>query len=157
YCFWPVYSRGLRFISLSILKKMSSKVFQVKNRVAMQKFAAGMAREIAAQPLGKHAKVVALVGDLGAGKTTFTQGFLKALGVKRRVISPTFLIMRPYKIAAGAYHRAIHIDCYRLEKPQELIVLGFKEVLAHPGHIVLIEWPELMKKYLPKDTMWIAI
>jgi len=44
-----------------------------------------------------------------------------------------------------------------LQKPQELIVLGFKEVLAHPGHIVLIEWPELVKKYLPKDAAWISI
>ncbi len=123
----------------------------------MQKFAAGMAREIAAQPLSKHAKVIALVGDLGAGKTTFTQGFLKQLGVKRRIISPTFLIIRPYQLRITNYASAFHIDCYRLHKPQELLALGLKDLLKKPEHVVLIEWPELVKKYLPRDTRWIEI
>lgn len=136
---------------------MSLKNKKIENAAAMKKFAAGLAKKISAQSLGKHAKVIALVGDLGAGKTTFTQGFLKALGVKRRIISPTFLIIRPYALRATRYERAIHIDCYRLHKPQELLSLGFKEILKNPAHIVLIEWPELVKKYLPKNTRFIEI
>jgi tRNA threonylcarbamoyladenosine biosynthesis protein TsaE len=101
--------------------------------------------------------LVCFRGDLGAGKTTFTQGFLKALGVRRRVISPTFLIMRPYKLTASNYKNAIHIDCYRLHKSQELLALGFQELLENPENIVLIEWPELMRKYLPRNTHWIKI
>lgn len=123
----------------------------------MKKFAATMACEIITQPADKHAKVIALVGDLGAGKTTFTQGFLKELGVKRRVISPTFLIIRNYDIQSAHYKNAFHMDCYRLQKPEELLALGFKEALENPENIVLVEWPELIKKYLPKDAMWVEI
>lgn len=114
----------------------------IKSRTQMQKFAATMAR--------KGDRVIALQGELGAGKTTFAQGFLKALGVKGPIVSPTFLIIRNYS-------NFYHIDCYRLKKAQELLALGLKEILANPENIVLIEWPELVKKYLPKDTCWITI
>ncbi len=138
---------------------MLKKSIQIKNAAAMQKFAAQMAREIVAQPFDEHAKVIALVGDLGAGKTTFAQGLLRELGVKRRVISPTFLIIRPYSllVTRTRYSRVFHIDCYRLNNSDELLSLGFKEILKNPQHIVLIEWPELIKKYLPKDTRWVKI
>ena len=123
----------------------------------MKEFGASVARETTGRPLGKNAKVIALIGDLGAGKTTFAQGFLKELRVKRRVISPTFLIIRPYKVKAGRYATAYHIDCYRLNNLTELLSLGFKELIGDPKNIVLIEWPELIKKYLPRDTRWISI
>lgn len=122
----------------------------------MQKFAAQFAGKIVKERTlptmlwHSRATVVALVGELGAGKTAFAQGFLKALGVKHPVISPTFLIIRNYS-------NFYHIDCYRLKKAEELLALGFKEILANPANIVLIEWPELVKKYLPKDTHWIKI
>ena len=128
----------------------------------MQQYAAQLAREILRPPAtsfkkGGNAMVIALVGNLGAGKTTFAQGFLKALGVQRHVISPTFLIIKLYALRTLAFTRAFHIDCYRLNKPSELLTLGLKEILKNPAHIVLIEWPELIKKYLPKDTRWITI
>ncbi len=128
----------------------------------MQAFASQLAREILRPPAtsfkkGGSATVIALVGNLGAGKTTFAQGFLKALGVQRQVISPTFLIIKPYALRKLAHTRAFHIDCYRLEKPQELLALGLKDILKNPEHLVLIEWPELVKKYLPKHTRWITI
>lgn len=92
--------------------------------------------------------VLAFSGDLGSGKTTFIQGFLKGLGVKNKVTSPTFVIMKHYK-------HAYHIDCYRLRKPAELIDIGFKELLNKPKSIFLIEWAEKIKRILPKDTIWL--
>ncbi len=136
---------------------MSLKVKRIASTAQMKRFAADIARQTAAEPLGKYAKVIALVGDLGAGKTTFTQGFLKELGVKRRIISPTFLIIRPYKLSTVNYHLAFHIDCYRLNKPKELLALGLRDLTREPGHIVLIEWPELVEKYLPRNARWIEI
>ncbi len=129
----------------------------VATAAAMRLMGGRVARSITTEAPGERARVVALCGDLGAGKTTFTQGFLKQIGVKRRIISPTFLIIRPYKIKAKNFNRAFHIDCYRLNKASEIINLGLKEILKDPKHIVLIEWPELVKKYLPKEARWIKI
>jgi len=150
------------------------KKFQIKNTAEMKKFGGRVAGEVSAEPLGKQAKVISLTGELGVGKTTFTQGFLKALGVKRRVISPTFLIIRPYKLKVNnsqrmirggvevssgrkQYVNAYHIDCYRLHKPQELLALGLKEILNNHENIVLVEWPQLIEKYLPKKTRRVTI
>lgn len=131
----------------------------MESAVAMQKLAASVAAKIAAAPVGRAATVIALSGDLGAGKTTFTQGFLKALGVRRRIISPTFLIVRPYSLPAtrNDFTRAFHIDCYRLQRPTELLALGLKDILRNPRHVVLVEWPELIREYLPKDAVRIEI
>lgn len=124
---------------------------------AMKSLGAQVARSISLAPPAAGARVVALEGDLGAGKTTFTQGFLKQLGVRRRIISPTFLIIRAYDIKAKSFIRAFHIDCYRLNKPSELLSLGFAEMLKDPAHIILVEWPALIKEYLPAGTRWIKI
>ena len=99
------------------------------------------------------AGVVALSGELGAGKTTFIQGFLRALGVKRRITSPTFLIFKSYTLNAKPYTLVYHIDCYRIQKPAELLKLGLKKILADPRNIVLIEWAEKIKSLLPKGTI----
>ena len=69
-----------------------------KSRSQTQKIAIRLAKKIVSEGVGKHARVLALVGDLGAGKTAFTQGFIKALGVKTHIPSPTFVIYRKYKI-----------------------------------------------------------
>lgn len=110
----------------------------------------------------RGAVVLALHGDLGAGKTTFTQGFAKALGIKRRLISPTFVIMRRYNIPAGKnrgrstqFKNLYHLDAYRLKKPDALEMLGFKKILADRTAIILIEWPENVKKLLPKNSIWL--
>jgi len=111
----------------------------------------------------KCATVFALQGDLGAGKTTFVQGFLKGLGSKKRATSPTFVLMRRHALAGGGVPRAtqkkfknvFHIDAYRLKKPQHLAALDLDVILNEPGNIVLIEWPEQAKKFLPKSTAWI--
>ena len=116
--------------------------FKTKSAQETKKIAKLLAQEIS-RPV-----VLALTGDLGSGKTTFIQGFLKGLGVKKRITSPTFVIMRTYNLV-------YHIDCYRLSKPKELLKLGFKEILQNPKAIILIEWAEKIRKILPKNTIWL--
>jgi tRNA threonylcarbamoyl adenosine modification protein YjeE len=106
--------------------------------------------------------VIALQGDLGAGKTTFVQGLMKGLGSKNRVASPTFILMRRHKLSTGAalskaktFSNVFHIDAYRLKKPEQFDVLGLEEILKDPKNIVLIEWPEQAKKLIPKSALWI--
>jgi len=97
--------------------------------------------------------VFGLSGDLGAGKTTFLQGFAKGLGIKEKVISPTFVIMNRFDIKKGKFKNFYHLDCYRIEKVNEMENLGFEEIIADPKNIVCIEWPEKIKKILPEDLI----
>jgi len=127
----------------------------VKNVAETQKIAAELAAKVLALPKSKNAKVVALVGDLGAGKTTFVQSFLKELGVKGRIVSPTFLIFKPYTLNAVPYTLAYHVDVYRLKNSEELKVLKFQEILDNPQNIVLVEWADKIKEILPADALWI--
>ncbi len=106
-------------------------------------------------PRIKNALVLALTGDLGTGKTTFAQGFFKALGIKNRVTSPTFILIKNYKPQTINYRLAYHIDCYRIKKPKELLSLGLKEILKNSKNIILIEWAEKIKRFLPKNSIWI--
>lgn len=101
--------------------------------------------------------VFGLTGEMGSGKTTFLQGFVKGLGIKEKILSPTFIIMRKFKIKQKKHKFSFfyHIDCYRIEKPKELLVLGFKKIIANCQNIIAIEWPEKIKKFLPKKTFWI--
>ncbi len=100
--------------------------------------------------------VFALQGDLGAGKTTFIQGFAKGLGVRRLLTSPTFVLMRIYPLNHPRFKKLFHIDAYRIKKQKDLSVLGVGEILSVPSHIILIEWAERMKKLLPRRTVWIS-
>ena len=112
----------------------------------------------------KAALVFALKGDLGAGKTTFVQGFFKGLGLKKRAPSPTFIIMRRHslkrrverKIVAHTFTNIFHVDAYRLKNTKHFGALGFKEILADPANIILIEWAERAKKLLPKHAIWVT-
>lgn len=90
---------------------------------------------------GKKATIVALQGDLGAGKTAFTKEAAKMLGVDE-VSSPTFVIMKIYEIDFNGFKKFIHIDAYRLEKEYELLHLGWQEMASQPENLIFIEWPE---------------
>ena len=100
----------------------------------------------------KGGTTIALVGDLGSGKTTFTQGFAKGLGIER-IISPTFILMRSYQGKKNLYH----LDLYRLEGnvERQLLDLGVSDFWGKPENILLIEWAEKAKEVLPKNTVWI--
>ncbi len=101
----------------------------------------------------KCALILALRGDLGAGKTTFTQGFLKGLGVRRRVSSPTFVLMKRFTLRNLPFANVYHIDCYRVKKSAELSSLGLKEIFENPENLVLVEWPERLGRILPKRRL----
>ena len=123
--------------------------------------------------------VICLEGNLGGGKTTFVQGLAEGLGIKETVNSPTFLIMKKY-IALGqrkrtsacssvvpepkATHRCVafgsgkkynlyHFDCYRISNYQEILELGFEEIISGENNIIAIEWPEKIKEILPKERI----
>ena len=99
----------------------------------------------------KGALVFGLKGELGAGKTTFLQGFAKGLGIKNKIISPTFVIMNRFPIKKGKFTNFYHLDCYRIEDAKEMKNLEFEEIINNSKNIVCIEWPEKIKKALPKN------
>jgi tRNA threonylcarbamoyladenosine biosynthesis protein TsaE len=107
-------------------------------------------------PRADGATILALSGDLGAGKTTFAQGIARALGVSEQVTSPTFVIEKIYVLENQAFARLIHIDAYRLNDPHELEVLGWKEIVAEPANLILIEWPEKVAGMIPVSAMRIS-
>ncbi|HEY4486968.1 MAG TPA: tRNA (adenosine(37)-N6)-threonylcarbamoyltransferase complex ATPase subunit type 1 TsaE [Candidatus Paceibacterota bacterium] len=102
------------------------------------------------------ALVFALCGELGSGKTSFTQGIGKALGVNESIISPTFILERVYAIEKNGFTRFIHIDCYRFKESSEIEVLGWKELIKSSAHIIVVEWAEKIREYLPKDAIEIC-
>lgn len=135
-----------------------------------QKLACAIAQKI------RPGMVLALFGDLGSGKTTFTGFLVKALGFDSRVQSPTFVIHRlysthsvgsgkvPQKQLAREFSRKPsasresvdiihHVDLYRLTSKDEVLDIGLDEMLQEPHSLVLIEWPELAMDLLPKDTI----
>ena len=96
--------------------------------------------------------VVALDGNLGAGKTTFAQEVGKILGVVENMHSPTFVIEKIYQIDFKNFKRLIHIDAYRLEKDSELLHLGWNEIIKEPENLILIEWPENVSDIIPESA-----
>ena len=103
------------------------------------------------------ATMVGLSGELGTGKTTFVQFLARELGVKRKVASPTFVIMKRYAIKNSKYKNLFHLDAYRLKNEKELFHLGWEEVLSKKENLVFIEWPENVIKALPKKYYKIKI
>jgi tRNA threonylcarbamoyladenosine biosynthesis protein TsaE len=114
-----------------------------------------VAREALARlPQGKKsAALVALKGELGAGKTTFAQALAKELGVAQSVQSPTYVLMKSYAVSHPRFARLIHIDAYRLENADEFKALMPETFLADPRNLVLVEWPERVEGQLPKPDL----
>jgi tRNA threonylcarbamoyladenosine biosynthesis protein TsaE len=103
------------------------------------------------------ALVVALSGELGAGKTFFTQAVANYLGIKKKVNSPTFVIMKKYSIKHDRYKFLFHLDAYRLKNEKELLHLGWDEILNNKEHLIFIEWPENVIKVIPKNSIFVKI
>lgn len=110
----------------------------------------------------KGDEVVALYGQLGSGKTTFIQAVAAALGVKRRIPSPSFIIARSYQIPkrprpALRGKTLHHIDLYRVESSKDLASIDLEEITNDPKNITMIEWAEKAKEVLPKKHIDINI
>ena len=125
-----------------------------------------LAEEILKLPLKNEAFILGLRGELGGGKTTFLQGFAKGLGIKKRILSPTFLIFKKFKIPSvkripsknkkdSKFHSFYHIDCYRIKKERGILNLGFKEIISDSKNIIAVEWADKIKKIMPRNTIWI--
>jgi len=136
-------SNGVRLKYLTISPSQTKKLGEI------------LAREILKTRSGKTAFVIGLEGDLGGGKTTFLQGFAKGLGIKEKILSPTFIIMRKFSIFNSQFSNFFHVDCYRIKKPKEILNLGFKEIISEPKNIIAIEWADKIQKIMPKDAFWI--
>lgn len=108
-------------------------------------------------PKETGATLVTLSGELGAGKTSFTQGIARALGVRGSVTSPTFVLMKIYALTGRAFTRLVHIDAYRLQAGKELTALGFDEVMEDNGNLVVLEWPERVGDTLPTPDVSITL
>jgi len=117
----------------------------------------------------QKAHILGLKGDLGGGKTTFLQGLAKGLGIKEKVLSPTFVILKKFEIPTLKRRDSIkstrgqvlkfknfyHIDCYRVKNRKEIDNLALEEIINCPQNIVAIEWAARLAKILPKDTIFI--
>ncbi|MEO6536372.1 MAG: tRNA (adenosine(37)-N6)-threonylcarbamoyltransferase complex ATPase subunit type 1 TsaE [Candidatus Paceibacterota bacterium] len=111
-------------------------------------------------PKEDGATLVTLSGELGAGKTSFTQGLAKALGVTDSITSPTFVLEKVYdlpEITSRGFARLVHIDAYRLEGSESLLPLGVDLLLPDPSNLIILEWPEMVDGQLPSPDVSITI
>lgn len=135
---------------------MKNIVFITNNFEETQKIGERFAKTLESE------RTIALYGELGSGKTTFVQGLAEGLGIKQRIISPTFILARQYKLKAQSSKRKTktqnsklfyHVDLYRVNNEGEIKGLGVEEMISDPQNIVAIEWAEKMKNLLPKDRI----
>jgi len=120
-------------------------------------FGEEVAKEVLKNKNNKKAQILAFEGDLGAGKTTFIQGFAKGLGIDEKILSPTFIIFKKFKINDPSFNLFYHIDCYRLRNSKDLLELGFEEFSSNPKNIIALEWSEIVDDVLPKDKILINL
>jgi len=105
----------------------------------------------------KGGEILALMGNLGAGKTTFTQELAKQLKVKGRVLSPTFVLMNLFKarLKNGKIITLYHLDLYRIKNFKEVRALGLPEFWGQKNSLTIIEWADRIKNFLPKNAIYI--
>jgi len=112
-------------------------------------------------PTLKGGEILLLSGNLGTGKTVFIKGLGLGLGIKKIIRSPSFTILNHYKIKKNKIKNFIHLDCYRINDPQEIIDIGLIDHLGKPDTVVAIEWPKiissLLKKYKTKKISFTQI
>jgi tRNA threonylcarbamoyladenosine biosynthesis protein TsaE len=104
-----------------------------------------------------NATVVALAGDLGAGKTTFVKQIAEILGITETVTSPTFVIMKSYETEDLVFETLVHMDAYRIEDDSAMRPLNFETILSQSKTLVCIEWAERISTFLPANTIKIDL
>lgn len=140
-----------------------------KSEEETQKMAANFTKEVSLDGHHQGARVVGLYGELGAGKTQFIKGVAKYFGISETIQSPTFVIMKTYKtsppnplsltrrggkenensLGGEVIEHLIHIDAYRIEKSDEMLNLGWNEIITNPQNLIFIEWPERVADIMP--------
>jgi tRNA threonylcarbamoyladenosine biosynthesis protein TsaE len=125
-----------------------AEISEIKNEEELGEFAEKVVKDF------EGGEPTALTGELGSGKTTFTQALGKFLGVKEQIISPTFIILRSYKTEHPVIKTLHHLDLYRLETPDELHDIGLEELIDKES-LVVVEWADRIKESLPEDCFWI--
>lgn len=119
-------------------------IFLTKNSEETKKLGVDFAKKV---HLGD---VLTFYGNLGSGKTTFIQGLAQGLNIKRRIISPTFIIVRHYKLENASFY---HIDLYRTQTRHDLLGLGIDQILIEDNNITAIEWSDKLNEFLPKKRI----
>ena len=147
----------------------AQKIFISNSQEDTQSFAKKLAGNLMSRSrldIGGGALVLALIGELGSGKTTFARVFAEVLGVKEKVKSPTFIIMRKSQIPSSKsqakskiqknktkYKYFYHFDVYRIHSEKEILNLGWEEIISNPENVVLVEWADKIEKILPKNSV----
>ncbi|MDP1709522.1 MAG: tRNA (adenosine(37)-N6)-threonylcarbamoyltransferase complex ATPase subunit type 1 TsaE [Candidatus Komeilibacteria bacterium] len=121
----------------------------IKNLTDLDNYAKHLAARL------RGGAVVALSGELGAGKTTLVQSVGRALGVRANILSPTFTILKVYPVAKQDYHQLCHVDLYRVS--DFTVTPGLIEYIGDKDTVCFIEWAEKIKSFLPKNTLWLTI
>ena len=119
-------------------------IFNCQSVKETQELAIKLARNI------NPGTTISLIGDLGAGKTTFTKGFARQIGIKDHVTSPTFKLVSEYQ---GKKYKLNHIDAYRMNGPEDFLNIGGEEYLLCKNSITIIEWGDLLNDILPSKTI----
>ncbi len=144
--FYPsafVYAYGMTFLSHS---------FEDTAKLAR----AVRAWLVAKPDLRGTADIIALQGNLGAGKTHFVKALARAFELPDLVTSPTFVIQKIYYMEGQVYQNLIHIDAYRLESDAELHAIGWHEAATDPHNLICIEWPERVGLAVPERALWLS-
>ncbi len=147
------------YASLLCYSGRMEKQYTTQHAGDMQNIAADLVQYLKSLPKIENALVVALTGNLGAGKTTFTQYFCGLLGITETITSPTFVLLKRYVLpeAVGVFTELAHIDAYRLENEAELEKIRFADYYTNPHTIICIEWPENVPKLIPENAIGINI
>lgn len=102
-----------------------------------------------------HAVIVALHGDIGAGKTTLVREIARQWGVQELVVSPTFVVAKYYQTQQGS--TLVHIDAYRIQSEEEFHILNWDTLIQTPHTYIFIEWPQHVEQLLPEHTLHVVI
>lgn len=140
------------------VEPMEEKIYISESPENLKSFAARFLEEKMRSPRAR-ALVVSLVGNLGAGKTTFVQGAAESLGVTRAMPSPTFTLMREVELPreVKGITMIYHFDWFRLEHEADIVALGWDDIIKDPKNLVLVEWGDKFPQLFPKGTYQITL
>lgn len=132
--------------------------FRSRNSAETKAFARRTIQKLIAS--GHRPLIIALSGELGSGKTTFMRGLARALGIRAKLQSPTFVLAKWYRLARAekisSYRRLIHVDAYRLDSVVDARHIGLDTAFGDADAIVVIEWADRILRLIPKTAIWVG-